>query len=60
MVQIAPLLEEPVAKGRKRASSSKVPKLPRVPLPRQAGHRHEDEKKKPWRDRKHKKPGTDD
>jgi hypothetical protein len=35
-------------------------KLPRIPLPRQAGHRHGDETKKPWRDRKHKKPERDD
>jgi hypothetical protein len=37
-----------------------APKRPRIPLPRQAGHRHEDDTKKPWRERKHKKrPGDD-
>jgi hypothetical protein len=35
-------------------------RLPRIPLPRQAGHRHDDETKKPWRDRKHKKRSGDD
>jgi hypothetical protein len=49
-------LEAPVAKARKTAA----PKLPRIPLPRQTGHRHEDETKKSWRDRKHKKLKIDE
>jgi hypothetical protein len=33
---------------------------PRVPLPRQTGGVHEDKTKRPWRRRKHKRPGIEE
>jgi hypothetical protein len=38
-----------------RRATPKPRRLPRVPLPRQTGGRHEDKTRRPWRDRKHKK-----
>jgi len=38
----------------KKKTRARTPKLPRVPLPRQIGGRHEDKTRRPWRERKHK------
>jgi hypothetical protein len=39
---------------RSRRTTAKPRSRPRVPLPRQTGGVHEDKKKRPWRQRKHK------
>ena len=39
---------------RPRRTTTKRRPRPRVPLPRQTGGVHEDKKKRPWRQRKHK------
>ena len=39
---------------------SRKPALPRVPLPRQVGGRHEDKTKRPIRKRKHRTPPGED
>jgi hypothetical protein len=42
-----------IAMAPRRPAATK--RLPRVPLPRQKGGRHEDKTRRPWRERKHKK-----
>jgi hypothetical protein len=43
----------------KRPATTRVRRLPRVPLPRQKGSQHEDKTRRPWRERKHKKKDVD-
>jgi hypothetical protein len=45
----------------KKARGRRVPALPRAPLPRQTGGRHEDKTRRPLRKQKHRRtPGADD
>ena len=41
-------------------TATRKPKLPRVPLPRQTGGRHEDKTKRPIRKLKHRPPPAGD
>jgi hypothetical protein len=41
-------------------TATRKPKLPRVPLPRQTGGRHEDKTKRPLRKQKHRAPPASD
>lgn len=45
---------------RAASTTRRKPKLPRVPLPRQTGGRHEDKTKRPLRKQKHRPPPTAD
>ena len=38
----------------RKSKRSPAGTLPRAPLPRQTGGVHEDKRKRPWRERKHK------
>jgi hypothetical protein len=49
-----------MAMTRSRPRRAGKPKLPRVPLPRQTGGRHEDKTKRPFRKLKHRKAPVDD
>ncbi len=44
----------------KRPSRKRALKLPRAPLPRQTGGRHEDKTKRPLRKQKHRTPPAGD
>ena len=39
-----------------RARTTKKPRRPRAPLPRQRGGPHEDKTRRPFRQRKHRRP----
>lgn len=41
-------------------TATRKPKLPRAPLPRQTGGRHEDKTKRPLRKQKHRPPPAND
>ena len=41
-------------------TTARKPKLPRAPLPRQTGGRHEDKTKRPLRKQKHRPPPAAD
>jgi hypothetical protein len=42
--------------ARAKTATRRKPKLPRVPLPRQTGGRHEDKTRRPLRKQKHRRP----
>ncbi len=44
----------------KAKPAKRTPKLPRAPLPRQTGGRHEDKTKRPLRKQKHRAPPAND
>lgn len=47
-------------RARAAQKPTSVPKLPRAPLPRQTGGRHEDKTKRPLRKQKHRPPPAAD